>query len=58
MNLSGIVFMGGYGFFVWGSYMLTLGAMGGEVLLLLRRRKALRDNINDTACRGSWQARG
>lgn len=58
MNWLGIVFMGGYGFFVWGSYMLTLGAMGGEVLLLLRRRKALRDSINGPACRGSWQAQG
>jgi heme exporter protein D len=58
MNVSGIVFMGGYGFFVWGSYVLTLAAMGGEVLLLLRRRKALRENSNGTACPASWQARG
>jgi heme exporter protein D len=58
MNLSGIVFMGGYGLYVWGSYVLTLGAIGGEVLFLLRRRKALRDNINGTAFRGGWQAQG
>lgn len=33
--------MGGYGFYVWGSYLVTLITLGGEVLLLLRRRKAL-----------------
>ena len=35
--------MGGYGFYVWGSYVLTIAAMVGEVLFLLRRREALRD---------------
>ena len=40
MNVSGALFMNGYGLYVWGAYVLTLGAMGAEVLLLLRRRKA------------------
>ena len=35
--------MGGYAFYVWGSYALTIAAMAGEVLFLLRRRRALRD---------------
>jgi len=51
-----MVVMGGYGWYVWGAYLLTLGALGGEVLLLLRRRKALRDSINGAVCRGDWQA--
>jgi heme exporter protein CcmD len=56
MNVSGSAFMGDYGLYVWGAYLLTLGALGGEVLLLLRRRKVLRDSINGAACRGGWQA--
>jgi heme exporter protein CcmD len=35
--------MGEYAFYVWGSYALTLMAMAGEVVLLLRRRRARRD---------------
>ena len=34
--------MGGYAFYVWGSYLVTLGLIFGEmVLLLLRKRNAL-----------------
>ena len=47
--------MGGYAFYVWGSYALTLMAMGGEVLLLFRRQRARRDDINATAFRSSRQ---
>ncbi|HYN24600.1 MAG TPA: heme exporter protein CcmD [Pyrinomonadaceae bacterium] len=42
MNWSEFFSMGGYGFYVWGSYLVTLIVMGGEVALLLRRRKLLR----------------
>jgi heme exporter protein CcmD len=35
--------MGGYAPYVWGAYLLTLTAMSGEVFLLIRRRKVLRD---------------
>jgi heme exporter protein D len=31
--------MGGYGFYVWGSYLFALVAMGGEVIALWRRKK-------------------
>jgi len=34
--------MGGYGFYVWGSYIATLILLGAEVLQLLKRRKTLR----------------
>jgi len=33
--------MGGYAFYVWGSYVLALIVMGGEVLLLWKRKKSL-----------------
>lgn len=33
--------MGGYGFFVWGSYGVTLVLLGGEVLMLLKRKRNL-----------------
>jgi len=41
MRLSEIFHMGGYGFYVWGSYLITAIAIGGEVLLLMRRRRSL-----------------
>ena len=31
--------MGGYAFYVWGSFGVALGLMAVEVLLLLRRRR-------------------
>ncbi len=33
--------MGGYAFYVWGSYLIALIVMGGEVLLVVQRRKSL-----------------
>ena len=35
--------MGGYGFYVWGSYIVTLILLGAEVLQLLKRKKTLRE---------------
>ena len=52
MNWPGFVSMGGYAFYVWGSYALTLMAMSGEVILLLRRQRARHDDINATVFRG------
>jgi heme exporter protein D len=40
MSLSEFLSMGGYGFYVWGSYLTALLVLGGEVVLLMRRRKA------------------
>ena len=35
--------MGGYAFYVWGSYLVALGLMIAEIVLIgLRRRNALR----------------
>jgi heme exporter protein D len=41
--------MGGYGFYVWGSYAVTLGVMVVEPLLARRRhRQALQDAARQT----------
>ncbi|HEX3282115.1 MAG TPA: heme exporter protein CcmD [Pyrinomonadaceae bacterium] len=40
--MSQFFYMGGYGFYVWGSYLVTLVLLGAEVLQLLRRKKTLR----------------
>ena len=42
MNWSEFFSMGGYGFYVWGSYLSTLILLVGEVLLLKRRKNSLR----------------
>lgn len=42
MNWSEFFSMGGYAFYVWGSYLVTLVVMGGEVVFLLRRKNSLR----------------
>lgn len=41
MRLAEFFHMGGYGFYVWGSYVIALIAMGGEVVLLMRRKRSL-----------------
>ena len=46
MNWSKFFSMGGYAFYVWGSYLLALIIMAGEVLVLLRRRKSLLERTN------------
>jgi heme exporter protein D len=41
--------MGGYGFYVWGSYAVSLGLMVAEPLLTrLRHSQALRDAARQT----------
>ena len=42
MTWSEFFSMGGYAFYVWGSYLVTLIVMGGEVVFLLRRKRSLR----------------
>ena len=42
MNWSEFFSMGGYGLYVWGSYLAALIVMGGEVVLLMRRRKSVK----------------
>lgn len=33
--------MGGYGFYVWGSYLITFACVIGEIILISRRRRTL-----------------
>jgi heme exporter protein D len=40
-SLSEFISMGGYGLYVWGSYAVTLVLLGGEVIMLLKRRRVL-----------------
>ena len=41
--------MGGYAFYIWGSFGVSLVLMGAEVLMLRRRRKrALRQQAKQT----------
>ena len=39
--LSDFLAMGGYGFYVWGSYGVTFVFIAFEIIALQRRRKAL-----------------
>lgn len=41
MSLSEFLSMGGYGFYVWGSYLVSLIAFAAELISLSRRKKAL-----------------
>jgi heme exporter protein CcmD len=47
--------MGGYGLYVWGSYGVTFVLLGGEVLMLLKRKRDLarRENPQQVATRNS-----
>jgi heme exporter protein D len=40
-SLDDFIAMGGYGFYVWGSYLVTAVIIIGEVLMLRARRRAV-----------------
>jgi len=42
MKWSEFFSMGGYGLYVWGSYITTLILLAAEVVLLMKRKKSLR----------------
>ena len=46
MRWSEFFTMGGYGFYVWGSYIVALLLLGGEVILLFKRKKCLPQRVN------------
>lgn len=48
-NWSEFFSMGGYAFYVWGSYLVTLLTIGGEVVFLLRRKRSLAKDMQDDA---------
>ena len=41
MNWAKFFSMGGYALYVWGSYGVTFVLLGGEVLMLLKRKRDL-----------------
>jgi len=47
MNWSEFFKMGGYGFYVWGSYLVSLVAIGGEIIFLWKRKKRLQHRTKD-----------
>lgn len=55
MNWTQFFNMGGYAFYVWGSFGVALALMGAEVLLLRRRRRrALRQQAKQTPKINVW----
>jgi len=46
MTWSEFFKMGGYAFYVWGSYLIALLLIGGEVTLLVRRKHSLRQKVD------------
>jgi heme exporter protein D len=38
-SLDAFIAMGGYGFYVWGSYLVTAAGLATEVALLVARRR-------------------
>jgi heme exporter protein D len=55
MNWSQFFSMGGYALYVWGSYGVTFILLGGEVLMLLKRKRDLarRENPQQSGARNS-----
>ena len=48
MSWSDFFYMGGYGFYVWGSYLVALIAIGGELVsVMTRRKRSSRARTND-----------
>jgi heme exporter protein D len=41
-SVADFVAMGGYGFYVWGSYLVTAAVIAAEVALLVSRHRAAR----------------
>lgn len=41
-SVSEFVAMGGYGFYVWGAYLVTAAMIAAEILALMARHRAAR----------------
>jgi heme exporter protein D len=44
-SMSDFLAMGGYAFYVWGSYIVTFGLMAAEIVLLAMRRRGVLRNL-------------
>ena len=47
-SLADFAAMGGYGFYVWGSYLVTAAIIGVEITLLVARHRAALREREDT----------
>ena len=48
--------MGGYGFYVWGSYVVTAACIAGEILILRSRRRAALQQVSAERVRNETAA--
>jgi heme exporter protein D len=44
---SDFLSMGGYGLYVWGSFLMTAGVLGWELLTLTQRRRRALDEVRN-----------
>jgi heme exporter protein D len=51
MNWSEFFSMGGYAFYIWGSYLAALILVGGEIALLVKRKNAVKRQASAIAGR-------
>jgi heme exporter protein D len=45
-SLSDFFSMGGYGLYVWGSYLVALVCIAGEIILVFNRRRTLMRHLS------------
>ena len=45
-SMSDFLDMGGYGFYVWGSYLVALVCVAGEIILVFNRRRTLMRHLS------------
>jgi heme exporter protein D len=48
-SLDAFLAMGGYGFYVWGSYAVALALLVAEIALLKMRRRGIMNELRRTA---------
>lgn len=45
-SVSEFLDMGGYGLYVWGSYLVTLICIAGEIILVFKRKRTLLEHLS------------
>jgi heme exporter protein D len=51
MSWSEFFSMGGYAFYIWGSYLAALVLIGGEIALLVKRKNSVKRQAEETVSR-------
>ena len=52
MDWGKFISMGGYGFYVWGSYLVALVAFSAEILFLNKKKRSLEQAKREMQSRG------